>query len=644
MRLVTWNINGLRAIIRRKFGSIKALLESLEADIVCFQETKLTKTDFDRDIALVDGWQSFFSFYRNKSRGYSGVATFCRTGTAVPLAAQEGLTGVLPQPAGAAHPATDTGQGSLASCYGDLYESFTKEELEVIDAEGRCLLTDHGDFVLGNIYAPAMTSEENAEERFQYRMQFYKALIMRLEGLRAEGRRVVLVGDYNITYNPIDHCEPGPNFVDGRVDRQMLLGLLPPHGPFLDTFRVFQPDRTEAYTCWSTASGARVNNYGSRIDLILVAEPCQPPQTLPPDPAQQDESEAAAGPLVQPGNAHASQMEGSTVNTRDRAQSQRPACYFTAADIWPHVHGSDHAPAVVDFMGPLPQPAQPPPLASCYTFTGKQGSLKNWLAGVHSQNSSAAAPIQSAPSSGFSSFAAEQADQSGRQISNSPRSASQDTALQNMERPSQTVKQVLSQHKAEPSSCTAAASRGRGAKRKAGPVQGSLRAFIAKPPIPEASPATSRSSAVAAAAVAQGMLRPDGAVSSVAACTPGVRDHALPEVLASGIPPDHPLPASQEASEASQSSASAAAHAWKQIQQRMQAPKCKGHNEDCVIRQVKKSGANQGRLFYVCNRPDGKPPQGRCDHFEWSGKREVRGQVNLPGPSKKRKEHRTEHV
>lgn len=71
-----------------------------------------------------------------------------------------------------------------------------------------------------------------------------QALVMRLEGLRAEGRRVVLVGDYNITYDPKDHCEPGPNFIDGRVDRQMLLGLLPPRGPFLDTFRVFQPDRS----------------------------------------------------------------------------------------------------------------------------------------------------------------------------------------------------------------------------------------------------------------------------------------------------------------------------------------------------------------------------------------------------------------
>lgn len=68
--------------------------------------------------------------------------------------------------------------------------------------------------------------------------------MMRLEGLRAAGRRVVLVGDYNITCNPMDHCEPGPKFMDDRPDRHMLLGLLQPRGPFLDTFRVYQPDRS----------------------------------------------------------------------------------------------------------------------------------------------------------------------------------------------------------------------------------------------------------------------------------------------------------------------------------------------------------------------------------------------------------------
>lgn len=97
------------------------ILLCAHADIICFQETKLTKADFDRDLALIDGWcvqisvhaalhlhqlhglilnvkcrHSFFSFYRHKSRGYSGVATFCRAGVAVPLAAQEGFTGAYP--------------------------------------------------------------------------------------------------------------------------------------------------------------------------------------------------------------------------------------------------------------------------------------------------------------------------------------------------------------------------------------------------------------------------------------------------------------------------------------------------------------------------------------------------------------------
>ena len=56
MRLLTWNINGLRAVLKRKYGTVKALLEDLGADIICFQETKLTKADFERELALVDGW------------------------------------------------------------------------------------------------------------------------------------------------------------------------------------------------------------------------------------------------------------------------------------------------------------------------------------------------------------------------------------------------------------------------------------------------------------------------------------------------------------------------------------------------------------------------------------------------------------
>ena len=56
MRVLTWNINGLRAVLKRKYGTTQALLDDLNADIICFQETKLTKADFDRDLALVEGW------------------------------------------------------------------------------------------------------------------------------------------------------------------------------------------------------------------------------------------------------------------------------------------------------------------------------------------------------------------------------------------------------------------------------------------------------------------------------------------------------------------------------------------------------------------------------------------------------------
>ena len=84
---------------------------------------------------------------------------------------------------------------------------------------------------------------------------------------------------------------------------------------------------------------------------------------------------AQVGSRSELASASANQMRDSIVDggqqqAAAQQYSPRTACYFTAADIWPHVHGSDHAPAVADFTGPLPQPAQPPSLASCYTFTG----------------------------------------------------------------------------------------------------------------------------------------------------------------------------------------------------------------------------------------------------------------------------------
>ncbi|GAX82997.1 hypothetical protein CEUSTIGMA_g10424.t1, partial [Chlamydomonas eustigma] len=161
---------------------------------------------------------------------------------------------------------------------------YTASELESIDGEGRCVVTDHGAFVLFNVYGPAISSEEKAAERMEYKMMFYQALELRLREYISAERRVLLVGDLNIQPRPEDCCDcsgrDADRFYESRWDRRWLQSLTASGDPsgdvhsgsFRDTFRIFHPSRRDAFTCWSTASGARVNNYGTRIDLLLAAD------------------------------------------------------------------------------------------------------------------------------------------------------------------------------------------------------------------------------------------------------------------------------------------------------------------------------------------------------------------------------------
>lgn len=142
MRLLTWNVNGLRAVVAsHKRGGLRELLESTQADIVCLQETKLRRSELTPEVALLDGWHSFFDFAAHKT-GYSGVATFCKHEIA-PCAAQRGLVGDS-----ATHVA-----------------HLPADEIDALDAEGRCIVTDHGAFVLFNVYIPALSCEDKAEVR-----------------------------------------------------------------------------------------------------------------------------------------------------------------------------------------------------------------------------------------------------------------------------------------------------------------------------------------------------------------------------------------------------------------------------------------------------------------------------------------------
>uniref|UniRef100_A0A2P2J875 Uncharacterized protein MANES_01G146000 n=1 Tax=Rhizophora mucronata TaxID=61149 RepID=A0A2P2J875_RHIMU len=275
MKIVTYNVNGLRQRISQ-FGSLLKLLDSFDADIICFQEIKLRRQELTADLAMADGYESFFSCTRTTVKGrtgYSGVATFCRvksafssTELALPVAAEEGFTGLVNN-----NNNSKKEKGKVAEIARGL-EEFERDELIKVDSEGRCLITDHGHFVIFNVYGPRAESDDM--ERVQFKLMFFKILKKRWENLLHEGRRIFVVGDLNIAPTAMDRCDAGPDFENNDFRRWFRSLLVQSGGHFMDIFREKHPERRDAYTCWPSNTGAEQFNYGSRIDHILYAGSC----------------------------------------------------------------------------------------------------------------------------------------------------------------------------------------------------------------------------------------------------------------------------------------------------------------------------------------------------------------------------------
>ncbi|KAI5933261.1 DNA-(apurinic or apyrimidinic site) endonuclease 2 isoform X1 [Manis javanica] len=279
LRVVSWNVNGIRSplqgVVYEEPSNCAAMavgriLDKLDADIVCLQETKVTRDVLTEPLAITEGYNSYFSFSRNRS-GYSGVATFCKDST-TPVAAEEGLSGLL-----------GTQNGDVG-CYGNMDE-FTQEELRALDSEGRALLTQHRirtwegkekTLTLINVYCPHAGPEK--PERLAFKMRFYRLLQIRAEALMAAGSHVIILGDLNTAHRRIDHWDaanvecfeedPGRKWMNSLLSN---LGCqdVSHRGPFIDSYRCFQPNQEGAFTCWSIVSGARHLNYGSRLDYVL---------------------------------------------------------------------------------------------------------------------------------------------------------------------------------------------------------------------------------------------------------------------------------------------------------------------------------------------------------------------------------------
>ena len=228
MRLVSWNVNGIRAVHRR--GDL-AWAFAGDADVVCLQETKVDADHVPPELNPPSGWQCAYAF--GERRGYSGVATFVREGLMFDVVAK-GL-----------------GEPRL-------------------DGEGRVVCSDHGAFLLFNIYFP---NGGRGEERHRFKMDFYEKFHAVVRAHRDAGREVVVCGDVNTAHRPIDIAEPEANLgASGfREDERAFLDAFLADG-FIDTFRAEHGDRPDQYTWWDVRRNDRLANIGWRIDYFFISE------------------------------------------------------------------------------------------------------------------------------------------------------------------------------------------------------------------------------------------------------------------------------------------------------------------------------------------------------------------------------------
>ncbi|KAK5079724.1 Class II abasic (AP) endonuclease [Lithohypha guttulata] len=289
LRITTWNVNG----IRNPFGyqpwrdkrTFEAMFDILEADIVCFQETKIQRKDLRDDMVLVPGFDCYWSLPRHK-KGYAGVVIYTRNSRCAPIRAEEGIAGGLCPP-NSTTPFRELPEEEQIGGYPTL-EQMSQTELDAatLDAEGRCVILEFPAFVLLGTYCPA----ERDEERTHFRTAFLKVLDARIRNLVKMGKRVVWVGDINISREEIDTAMSEESMRKRGVDHvgwissparrlfnQLLVGGKV-YGErdegreeqiLWDVCRSFHEGRKGMYTCWETKVNARPGNYGSRIDYVL---------------------------------------------------------------------------------------------------------------------------------------------------------------------------------------------------------------------------------------------------------------------------------------------------------------------------------------------------------------------------------------
>lgn len=222
MKLVSWNVNGLRACVNKGFMDA---FKQLDADIFCLQETKLQSGQIELDM---EGYHEYWNYAEKK--GYSGTAVFSRT---EPLSVSYGIG------------------------------------IEEHDKEGRVITLEYDKFYLVNVYTP---NSKRELERLEYRMKWeddFRNYLLKLD----EKKNVIMCGDLNVAHKEIDLKNPKTNKKNaGFTDEERAKMTVLTQSGFTDTFRYFYPDKEDAYSWWSNFAKARERNIGWRIDYFIISK------------------------------------------------------------------------------------------------------------------------------------------------------------------------------------------------------------------------------------------------------------------------------------------------------------------------------------------------------------------------------------
>ncbi len=230
MRITTWNVNGLRAVMTKK--SWQWVAES-QPDVLCLQEIKARPDQLAAEhLARFEGYQAYWNPAQRP--GYSGVATFTRR---LPLEVSMGIAD------------------------------------DEFDIEGRVIRTVFPGFTLFNVYFP---SGQRGYGRVEFKLRFYACLLDICDRMHVRGEKLVICGDFNTAHQEIDLRNPKSN--------QKTSGFLPEERAwvtrylsqgFVDAFRALYPEKVQ-YTWWTYVSGARTRNVGWRLDYFLVSKALMP--------------------------------------------------------------------------------------------------------------------------------------------------------------------------------------------------------------------------------------------------------------------------------------------------------------------------------------------------------------------------------